>query len=100
MMSLYIPSLVHLLHDSNSLRKANSFERSLHEFCIQKLTATGPLYPNAFRAIMAKHPALKEKLTAGIKANDSMKTTRNTARTSNTPVQPQIKLKMDFSNFK
>lgn len=102
MMSIYVTVLIYLLYDSSSLSKANGFSRSLHEFCIQRLTATGPLYPLAFRSIMGGTPELKDKLTAGIKANEAIKTARKNMEMnkSSEPVQPQIKLKMDFSNFK
>lgn len=101
-MSIYVTVLIYLLYDSSSLSKANGFSRSLHEFCIQRLTATGPLYPLAFRSIMGGTPELKDKLTAGIKANEAIKTARKNMEMnkSSEPVQPQIKLKMDFSNFK
>ncbi|XP_002158974.1 HEAT repeat-containing protein 5B isoform X1 [Hydra vulgaris] len=97
-MSVYIPALVPLLYDSTSLGKANSFSRSLHDFCIQRLTATGPLYPISFKTCMANFPELKSKLTEGIKANESVKQKKNIIKGND--VQPQIKLKMDFSNFK
>jgi len=96
MMAVYIAMLVNLLYDSTTLGKANSFSRTLHEHCIQRLTATGPLFPDAFKSCMAASPALKAKLTEGIKANAAIRKTPKSA----TPVQPQIKLKMNFSNFK
>ena len=97
MMAVYIAMLVNLLYDSTNLGKANSFSRTLHEHCIQRLTATGPLFPDAFKSCMTASPALKVKLTEGIKANAAI--IRKAPKTA-TPVQPQIKLKMNFSNFK
>lgn len=99
-MAVYITALVSLLHDSTTLGKANSFSRSLHEFCIQRLTATGPLYPDAFKQCMGNAPQLKEKLTLGIKANAAIRTRNSSGSGKSAPAQPQIKLKMDFSNFK
>ena len=100
-MSIYIPALVNLLHDSISLIKANSFSRALHEYCIQRLTATAPLYPLAFKSCMGSAPELKEKLTAGIKANQAIKTGRTSSvGKSAESAKPQIELKMNFSNFK
>ena len=86
-MSIYISALVPLLHDSTSLGKANSFSRSLHDFCIQRLTATGPLYPIPFKTSMANSPELKDKLTAGIKANQSIK--QGKSSTQGNESQPQ-----------
>lgn len=97
MMSVYVPTLVNFLHDSNTLGKASSFSRALHEHCIQRLTATGPLYPESFKTFMSVSPNIKAKLTDGIKANATIK---KSPTKSSTPTQPQIKLKMDFSNFK
>ena len=96
MMAVYIAMLVNLLYDSTTLGKANSFSRTLHEYCIQRLTATGPLFPDAFKSCMAASPGLKAKLTEGIKANASIRKAPKSA----TPAQPQIKLKMNFGNFK
>ena len=96
-MAVYITTLVNLLYDSNTLGKANSFSRALHDHCIQRLTATGPLYPDAFKACMTGSPELKVKLTEGIKANSAI---RKTPAKSVAAAQPQIKLKMNFSNFK
>ena len=99
---IYINALVNLLYDSLTLRQANSFSRTLHEYCIQRLTAIGMLYPTIFKSCMSDSPELKEKLTAGIIANQSMKTVRSPSISSGKTFepQPQIKLKMDFSNFK
>ena len=41
LLSMYMTTLVDLLHDSTTLRTANSFSRSLQEHSIQRLTATG-----------------------------------------------------------
>jgi len=96
MMTVYLATLISLLFDCSSLGKTNSFSRSMHEHCIQRITAIGPLYKETFKVCMTQHPNLKVKLAEGIKANSTIK---KTPTKSITPSQPQIKLKMNFSNF-
>ena len=100
--TIYVQSLVNLLYDSATLSKANSFSRSLHEHCIQRLTVSGRLYPQLFKTTMAASPDLKQSLTAGIKANESMKIARfpSAGNRLAAPQKPKIALNMDFSNFK
>ena len=98
-MTVYVTLLVGLLYDSTSLGKANSLARSLHDHSIQRLTATGHQFPDAFKSCLAASPALKAKLTEGIKANAAILKAGANSKSA-APAQPQIKLKMNFSNFK
>ena len=100
---MLIPVLIDCLLDANELLKATSITASLHDYSLQQLMSIGPKHPQAFKAIMANSPNLKQRLELAIKHKQSSATKRASTATPKTPaisIKPTIQLKMDFSNFK
>ena len=115
MMALLIPLYISVLADpmTSDLRTLSKAHRQVHDYFLQRVTLIGPKYPEAFRSVMQASPALKQKLEAAVRANQSTATaaagrgppTQGHLGVGRGPVaqqqqQPSIKLKMDFSNFK
>ncbi|EDV23758.1 uncharacterized protein TRIADDRAFT_26322 [Trichoplax adhaerens] len=100
---LLIPVLIDCLLDANEFSKATSAAVSLHDYSLSQLMNIGPKHPQAFKAIMANSPNLKQRLESAIKHKQSRtakKQSTATARASPISTTPTIQLKMDFSNFK
>ena len=113
MMALLIPLYISVLADpfTSDLRTLSKSHKQVHDYFLQRVTLIGPKYPEAFRNVMQTSPALKQKLEAAVRANQSAATrappTQSRLGAGQGPLtqpqqqqQPSIKLKMDFSNFK
>ncbi|CAG0883432.1 unnamed protein product [Darwinula stevensoni] len=105
MLKLVVPCLLHLLEDPSLLSQATPYRRSLHQLALQKLMQIGPQFPQEFRSLMTKHPKMRQKLEAAVKADSDANQARfqqgKESRGNPQPQQqqPSIRLKMDFSNF-
>ena len=97
MMQLLLPLFISLLVSAGP-------QSSVHKHTLSSLMNIGPLYPTAFRSVLAANPQLKVQLEAAIKGGSSNLSAKATqqpyAGGASKPQQPSIKLKMDFSNFK
>ena len=104
MLNLLIPLLISLLVDTDKLRSVSNGQSLVHANALERLKLMGPKYPSEFKTIIASHPQLKKALESALKASQeagkNVKTTASAGSFVRQPVQPTIKLKMDFSNFK
>ena len=103
MLNLLIPLLISLLVSTDKLSSSNG-QRLVHAHALEQLKLMGPKYPAEFKSIVASNPQLKKTLESALKSSQEIgkinQSTSSTGAFTKQPVQPTIKLKMDFSNFK
>ncbi|CAG0891768.1 unnamed protein product [Cyprideis torosa] len=107
LIGLFIPALIGLVLDSNSLQSASRAQKTLHSFSLQQVMKIGPLYPEDFRQLMTKVPTLKTRLESALLENQRVQRKLSTgtaaisrpSQLSLTSQPPSIALKTDFSNF-
>ena len=103
MLNLLIPLLISLLISTDKLNSSNG-QRLIHAHALERLKLMGPKYPTEFKSIVASNPQLKTTLESALKSSPEVakinQSTSSTGAFMKQPVQPTIKLKMDFSNFK
>lgn len=104
-MALIIPLYISVLADpsTSDLRTLPQAHRQVHDFFLQRVTLVGPKHPEAFRSVMQASQALKQKLEAAVRDNQSVAKAKGSTQAGVKSIpqqQPAIKLKMDFSNFK
>lgn len=103
MLNLLIPLLISLLTSTDKSTLGNG-QRLVHAHALDRLKLMGPKYPTEFKSIITSNPQFKKTLESALKSSQEIG--KNDQSTSSTggflrqPVQPTIKLKMDFSNFK
>jgi hypothetical protein len=82
--------------------------RRLHDLALATLTKTGPLFPAAFRTVIAGAPALAQQMAAAVRAKAQFTAAAAPANGQSAAAQkaaaivgkkPTIALKMDFSSF-
>ena len=104
MLNLLIPLLISLLVDTNKSSSLSTGQRLVHAHALERLKLMGPKYPTEFKAIIASNPQFKKTLESALKSSQEVGKTNPTTSSAGSyvkqPVQPSIKLKMDFSNFK
>lgn len=97
LLALLVPTLISYLLDENAFASANTASKDLHEFALQNLMHTGPLYPHAFKTVMGAAPELKVRLETAVRASQASKAkaaTRQPAPAVHSA--PTIKLKTSF----
>uniref|UniRef100_A0A671T7H5 HEAT repeat containing 5B n=1 Tax=Sinocyclocheilus anshuiensis TaxID=1608454 RepID=A0A671T7H5_9TELE len=98
LLALLVPTLVSYLLDDMTFSTASTSSKDLHEFALQNLMHTGPLYPAAFKTVIGVAPELKTRLEAAIRSRQANSKAKTAARQQQPSVQaaPTIKLKTSF----
>uniref|UniRef100_A0A673L992 HEAT repeat containing 5B n=1 Tax=Sinocyclocheilus rhinocerous TaxID=307959 RepID=A0A673L992_9TELE len=98
LLALLVPTLVSYLLDDTTFSTASTSSKDLHEFALQNLMHTGPLYPAAFKTVIGVAPELKTRLEAAIRSRQANSKAKTAARQQQPTVQaaPTIKLKTSF----
>uniref|UniRef100_A0A672M0X4 HEAT repeat containing 5B n=1 Tax=Sinocyclocheilus grahami TaxID=75366 RepID=A0A672M0X4_SINGR len=98
LLALLVPTLVSYLLDDTTFSTASTSSKDLHEFALQNLMHTGPLYPAAFKTVIGVAPELKTRLEAAIRSRQANSKAKSAARQQQPTVQaaPTIKLKTSF----
>lgn len=98
LLALLVPTLVSYLLDDSSFSSSSSSSKGLHDFALQSLMHTGPLYPAAFKTVIGAAPELKTRLEAAIRSKQAHSRAKSTARQTlpAAPAAPTIKLKTSF----
>lgn len=98
LLALLVPTLISYLLDDTTFSTASTASKGLHEFALQNLMHTGPLYPAAFKTVIGAAPGLKTRLEAAIRSRQADSNAKTAARQTQPTVQaaPTIKLKTSF----
>ncbi|XP_043111045.1 HEAT repeat-containing protein 5B isoform X2 [Puntigrus tetrazona] len=98
LLALLVPTLISYLLEDTTFSTASSSSKGLHEFALQSLMHTGPLYPAAFKTVIGAAPELKTRLEAAIRSRQANSKAKTAARQTQPTVQaaPTIKLKTSF----
>uniref|UniRef100_A0A8C1NSV5 HEAT repeat-containing protein 5B n=1 Tax=Cyprinus carpio TaxID=7962 RepID=A0A8C1NSV5_CYPCA len=98
LLALLVPTLISYLLDDSAFSTASTSSKGLHEFALQNLMHTGPLYPAAFKTVIGAAPELKTRLEAAIRSRQANSKAKSAARQQQPTVQaaPTIKLKTSF----
>lgn len=102
LLKIHIPILINFLGDEKLGINPNQYERKLHDVALSKLTTLGGQFKAEFKEILGSSADLRQRVEiAVIKKAEKQKAESLAAHSAVAqPVQPSIKLKMDFSNFK
>ncbi|KAI2657395.1 HEAT repeat-containing protein 5B [Labeo rohita] len=98
LLALLVPTLISYLLDETTFSTASASSKGLHEFALQNLMHTGPLYPAAFKTVIGAAPELKTRLEAAIRSKQANSKAKTAAGQPKPTVQaaPTIKLKTSF----
>ncbi|KAL0177101.1 hypothetical protein M9458_025995 [Cirrhinus mrigala] len=98
LLALLVPTLISYLLDETTFSTASASSKGLHEFALQNLMHTGPLYPAAFKTVIGAAPELKTRLESAIRSKQANNKAKTAAGQPKPTVQaaPTIKLKTSF----
>ncbi|XP_070179925.1 HEAT repeat-containing protein 5B-like isoform X2 [Littorina saxatilis] len=100
MVAVFVPILVSMLLDENTVTSASTARRALNDTALNKLLRLGQQYPDHFKQVMAASGHLRPRLAAAVKLNQAAQEqakARSAAKAAAPVKKPTIQLSMDFS---